>query len=316
MIKVAVSGATGFIGNAVLQSRPNIPIDFIGLSHSISNEKTIRYDPNNFNEIVKSLRGVDCLVHAAGYAHAHAGDLKRSNDLHWKINYCLSRTILDAAVKAGVGTFINLSTVKVFGDFHGESIDETCKENPMSAYAKSKFQFEKILNVYHERGDISIVNLRLSMVYGKGCSGNLNRMCEIVRRGFFPPIPQTYNKRSLIHIDDVVGAIHAVLADENSRGKTYIVTGPDAPSGRDIYNEIRMFYGYHPIQTQIPLFFFRVVALVLEGIQYLLQCRLPFNKEIFDRLFMSESYTCKKLTVDVKWTPEVSFKLGLKKTLS
>ena len=54
------------------------------------------------------------------------------------------------------------------------------------------------------RHGMHVVNLRLAMVYGAGGRGNLERMGRLVRRGLFPPLPETGNRRSLIHVDDVV----------------------------------------------------------------------------------------------------------------
>ena len=45
------------------------------------------------------------------------------------------------------------------------------------------------------------------MVYGPGGRGNLERMAALVRRGWFPPLPETGNRRSLVHVSDVVAAI-------------------------------------------------------------------------------------------------------------
>lgn len=52
-----------------------------------------------------------------------------------------------------------------------------------------------------------VVNLRLAMVYGAGGRGNLERMARLIRCGLFPPLPETGNHRSLVHVDDVVSVM-------------------------------------------------------------------------------------------------------------
>ncbi len=55
-----------------------------------------------------------------------------------------------------------------------------------------------------------VVNLVLSMVYGYGGRGNIERMARGMRAGWFPPLPETGNKRSLVHVDDIISAIRRV----------------------------------------------------------------------------------------------------------
>lgn len=55
-----------------------------------------------------------------------------------------------------------------------------------------------------------VVNLRLAMVYGRGGRGNLERMARGIRADWFQPLPETGNRRSLVHVDDVVAAMRLI----------------------------------------------------------------------------------------------------------
>ncbi len=46
--------------------------------------------------------------------------------------------------------------------------------------------------------------LRLPLVYGRGIKGNLLRMIEAIDLRRFPPLPETGNRRSVVHVDEVV----------------------------------------------------------------------------------------------------------------
>ena len=104
--------------------------------------------------------------------------------------------------------------------------------SPETAYGQAKRAAEAAVLDAGQRHGMHVVNLRLAMVYGAGGRGNLERMGRLVRRGLFPPLPETGNHRSLVHVDDVVAAMRLVAADEQANGRTYIVASPEAPSGR------------------------------------------------------------------------------------
>ncbi|MDP3031867.1 MAG: NAD-dependent epimerase/dehydratase family protein, partial [Rhodocyclaceae bacterium] len=89
------------------------------------------------------------------------------------------------------------------------------------------------------RYGMHVVNLRLAMVYGRGGRGNLERMARGIRAGWFPPLPETGNRRSLVHVDDVVSVMRLVAEAPAANGRTYIVADPRAYSGREIYDAIR-----------------------------------------------------------------------------
>jgi UDP-glucose 4-epimerase len=48
-------------------------------------------------------------------------------------------------------------------------------------------------------------------------------MARGIRAGWFPPLPETNNRRSLINVHDVVSAMRLVANHPAANGKTYIV---------------------------------------------------------------------------------------------
>jgi UDP-glucose 4-epimerase len=80
-----------------------------------------------------------------------------------------------------------------------------------------------VLAVGRESG-MHTVNLRPALVYGPGMKGNLARLIAAVRRGWLPPLPETGNRRSLVHVDDVAQALLLAAAQPAAAGRTYFVT--------------------------------------------------------------------------------------------
>ena len=44
------------------------------------------------------------------------------------------------------------------------------------------------------------------MVYGAGAKGNMPKMLQAVSRHRFPPVPEVGNRRSMVHVSDVIRA--------------------------------------------------------------------------------------------------------------
>ncbi len=89
---------------------------------------------------------------------------------------------------------------------------------PETPYGRAKRAAEeRVLAVGRESG-MQTVNLRPALVYGPGIQANLLRLIEAVRRGWLPPLPETGNRRSLVHVDDVVQALLLAAAHPAAAG--------------------------------------------------------------------------------------------------
>lgn len=80
----------------------------------------------------------------------------------------------------------------------GHCVSENDQGDPEEAYGKTKREAElKLLKIGKESGmHVSII--RPSLVYGSNAKGNLQLMLSGIKKGCFPPLPETGNKRSMI----------------------------------------------------------------------------------------------------------------------
>jgi len=237
--KFFISGASGFIGSALFNEFRKNDIPCIGIGRkNISSDNYLKCDLLDKDRLRSVLRGASCIVHCAGYAHAFNSAADEINENAWLINFEATKNLIEIAVEVGVSKFINLSSVKAMSEPGSNCVDEEWGLNPLSEYGKSKLAAEELIFNLAKKSNINVVNLRLVMVYGRGGHGNLERMAKLISKGLFPPLPETNNHRSMVHIDDVVRAIMCVGSDSRAHGQTFILAGPEAPSGTRIYNEI------------------------------------------------------------------------------
>ena len=146
----------------------------------------------------KSFAGYDSVFHVAGIAHQK--ETKKNAHLYYEVNRDLAVEVAKKAKDEGVGQFIFLSSMSVYGMDTGVITKDT-KPNPKTNYGKSKLQAEEQISCLRD-DSFKVCVLRPPMVYGDGCKGNYQTIVKLVKK--FPVFPRVKNKRSLVRIDNLV----------------------------------------------------------------------------------------------------------------
>ena len=313
---ILISGASGFIGGRLLRELSAVGI----LCRSLIRTKTAHENElvaslSDKGKLLEACAGVDRVFHCAGHAHAFASLSRTDDALHWIVNFEGTCNIVEAAAKAGVRQFIFLSSVKAMADPGTSCATEDFPGAPETAYGLSKLAAEQHVLAIGKQYGMHVVNLRLAMVYGAGGHGNLERMAKLVRRGWFPPLPETGNHRSLIHVNDVVAAMRLVAEDTRANGQTYIVASPESPSGRGLYDALRLALGKPKCEWAVPASLLRVAAIGGDALELLTRKRMPFDNEVIDRLFGSAWYSPARIERELGWRAQVSLDEGLRESL-
>jgi len=279
---IFITGATGFIGQRLINA---VNGEFRVLSRvKHPNYKTIVCDLQS--EVIpdQALNNVSTVFHLAGFSH-DLRDASKIADLYYKVNVSATVQLAELAVRAGVKRFVFVSSVKAGGDPSlGVCSSETNQGDPEGVYGKTKREAEfKLLEIGKESGmHVSII--RPSLVYGPDVKGNLQLMLSGIGKGWFPPLPETGNRRSMIHVDDLVRAILLVAEDKRANGEIFITTDGTPHSSRDIYNAMCNVLGKSIPKWSVPKFLFDMVSLISPRIKY------KVNKLLGD-----ECYSSKKL---------------------
>lgn len=305
--RVLVTGGSGFIGrylvDALMQRGANVTI--LSRSPSLAGMKckTVIGDLARPDTLDDVCRGCDVVFHLAGDAHAIdrlADDDEESYG--WRTTVAGTRALVDQSLKAGVSRFVYFSSVKVMGEGGKACLDETTDSLPVTSYGKAKREAEKIVLDACQRGLPSTV-LRLPMVYGPGCKGNLPRMIQAIARGFFPPLPEIGNKRSMVDVRDAVEAALLVADSVAATGKIYVVTDGQAYSTRQMYEWICAEVGRPVPRWTMPISLLRIVASAGDMLGRLRGRRLFFDTEALDKLTSSAWYSSAKISLELNYRP-------------
>lgn len=319
---VLVTGGTGFVGRrlvAALRERgarvrvlvrgqgTGIPSPLVGESWGGGGVETAIGDLADAASLARACAGMDTVIHAAGFAHADAAATPDLAARHWAVNAEGTFCLLDAAVKARVERFVYLSSVKAVGEPGPQCVDETWDAPPETPYGQAKRVAEaRVLAVGREAG-LHVVNLRPALVYGPEMKANLARLVEAVRRGWLPPLPETGNRRSLVHVDDVAQAALLAAAHPAARGQTYLVTDGWPYSGRELYLILRRALGYSAPRWSVPAGMLDGMAALADGALGLTGRRDRPARAALDKLLGWACYDSARIGRELGYRPDWTF---------
>ena len=281
-MKILVTGASGFIGKRLVLALQKDQIHVRLLSRKKLNKDTIVCDLKVDPIPDDSLMGVHTIFHLAGFTH-DMRDATEIQDLYQKVNVDATIRLAKLAVKSNIKRFIFVSSVKAGGSpIFGVCSSERDQADPEGVYGKTKREAELKLLEIGKKSDIHISIIRPSLVYGPNVKGNLQLMLSGVKKGWFPTLPETGNRRSMIHVDDLVRAILLVAEDKRANGEIFIATDGTPYSSRDIYNAMCDVTGKLIPKWSVPKFLFDMVSLISPRIKY------KVNKLLGDECYSSD----------------------------
>jgi nucleoside-diphosphate-sugar epimerase len=222
---VALTGATGFIGQYLLKElpkrgyrlrvllrRPSMLPE--GCASAVIGDLAKPYN------MAEALAGVDAVIHSAGIASTMSG---LPEDDYRVFNTEATIKFARAAERARVKRFVFLSSIRAqSGPTAEDVLTEEREPQPTDAYGRSKLAAEQGL----AETKLDWVALRLALVYGPGVEGNMARLVKLARSPYPLPLAGLKAEHSLLALDNLVEAIDKVLASQEPLKRPLIVADP------------------------------------------------------------------------------------------
>ena len=291
LVKALVTGASGFIGSQLILALKKNGYELRLLSRQkILNYDNVLCDLGTEKIPESALDSIDVVFHLAGYTHDVVNSPSKDK-LYYDGNVKATSELIKIAANKGVKNFVFLSSVKAGGFTSSDiSMSEDDEAPPKDVYGFTKRAAEEEILQVAKINNIIVSIIRPALVYGDGMKGNLADMLNSIKKGWFPPLPETNNKRSMVSIIDLVEAIIFITLNQKSTHEIYIVTDGQQYSSRDIYNSLNSMLGKNPPKWAFPKLFFLLLAFVGNIFKF-----VPFDSNKYEKLFGSEYYSSDKI---------------------
>ncbi len=198
-MNVLLTGATGFIGSYFQKQYAQ--------QYTI---QTFSFMNDNFESL--HVKGIDVVVHLSALVHQMGG---ASVEEYERVNVMQTLALAKKAKESGVGQFIFMSTVKVYGEETNVPYAENSLCKPEDEYGKSKLKAERALQeLEDETFKISIV--RTPIVYGYGVKANIKSLIKLIDTIPILPFGSIDNKRSFVYVGNLYSMIERIIETQKS----------------------------------------------------------------------------------------------------
>jgi nucleoside-diphosphate-sugar epimerase len=297
--KIAVSGANGFLGSALITRllELNRPVHaFVRNPIVIQNrwQQTVGItsleQPHDWHDALQSCHAV---VHCAARVHVTYESAADSLAEFRTANVDLTVALARQAAESGVQRFIFVSTIGVNGGCtYDKSFTPEDDARPHNPYAVSKYEAEcALLKIAQETG-LSVVVVRPPLIYGPNAPGNFASLIHILRRRWPLPLASAINnRRSFIAIDNLVDLLVTCVDHPDAANQIFLASDGDDLSTAQLLHQLGKALGLPARLWSMPIGMLKVGACVLG------------KKELAQRLLGSLQVDISKTRRLLNWTP-------------
>ncbi len=305
-MRLLVTGGAGFIGSNYVRMLLDgslvgvsklIILDKLTYSGNKSNLKGLNQSDYEFvqgdicdSDLVSKLtKKVDSVVNFA--AESHVDRSIDSSKEFFQTNVIGTHTLLEAARRNNLGTFIQISTDEVYGSITEGSWDESFPLLPNSPYAASKASGDLISQAFFQTYGIDVRITRCSNNYGPYQFPEKVIplfITNLLKNKKVPLYGDGLNVRDWLHVTDHCRGIHLVLT-KGKAGDIFNIGG-----GRELSN------------IELTRVILSAMGAGEESI-----------KKVTDRLGHDFRYSLniEKIERDLGYKPEINFDLGISQTI-
>lgn len=224
-LRIAVSGATGLIGSAVVERlrRDGHTVHRLVRSRARAQAGDVWWDPDSDTLDAAALEGVDAVVHLAGENVAERWTpAKRRAILDSRVRGTglVARTL--AGMQRPPRVLVQASATGIYGDRGDEPLDESAA--PGAGFLAGVCQAWEAASAPAEQAGIRVVRLRFGVVL-TARGGMLQRLLPPFRLGLGGPVGSGRQWLPWIEIYDAVGVVLRAIGDERLRGAVNAVAG-------------------------------------------------------------------------------------------
>jgi nucleoside-diphosphate-sugar epimerase len=321
-MNVLVSGGNGFIGSALVERLLREGCNLRCLVHR-SSELLDGLDVELFQgslsqpeNLERACKGTDVVYHLAG--SGRAGDWG-SRKWFFACNADGTRNMLDAAVKAGVGRFVHMSSLAVHRFTGHTDADESVPADQQKyAYGASKVEAERHVRQAQLEGKIESVILRPGVVvFGPRDETAFVHMAPLLEKGRWTHVKGGSPLVCYSYVDNLVKGLLLAGKHPAAAGETFIITDDLSLSWKELIFGVIAAFGAREKTFSFPAPLARAAGISMEAAFKLVRSRKPPPITDYRTALVSRDFhfSCAKAKQVLGYSPEVRFEEGLRRTV-
>jgi nucleoside-diphosphate-sugar epimerase len=316
-MNILITGGTGFIGSRLALSclAKGDRVTVLGLENTPAEAANCRLleeqgstiasvSVTDRERIFALLPGIDLVYHLAAAQH----EANVPDQHFWDVNVTGTKNVIEASINAGVRRFIHGSTIGVYGSAAAGYLNEGSPLQPDNIYGLTKLEAEKLVHSYQDK--LPIVIIRISETYGPG-DLRLLKLFKAIQKRLFLMIGSGRNMHHPIYVDDLVGGLIFAARAEKAVGQTFVLSGKEPISTRDMVQVIAEELGTSLPKVCAPLPLFLALAMLVEALCRPVGIQPPLHRRRMDFFRKSFMFRQEKARDYLGFTAQHGFKEGV-----
>lgn len=300
-----VTGATGFVGKSLVKTLRERGTPLVAASRGMHSDCINVGNIDGSTEWRGALAGVDTVLHLAAHNQNVIADGTNDREKMRAVNVDGTVRLAEQSAAAGVKRFVFVSTIKVNGERSqmGKPFTARSFPAPETDYGASKLEAENRLKDITNAFSMELVIIRPPLVYGKGAQGSFNALVKLVKSGIPLPLSAVANRRSIIHVDNLVDLILTAAVNPSAAGHILMAADGHAMSIADFIRKIAEASGRRAVLFPVP-------SSVLQAVG-----ALTGKRDMVGRLIDSLEADCAETKEILGWEPPISTEDGLRRSV-
>ena len=313
---VLVTGASGFLGRAVAAELVSAGHEVRTLQRrasGVDGSTDILGTITDSRIVAQATDGADGLVHLA----AKVSLAGRPEEFR-AVNVEGTRTVLDAAERAGVSRFVQVSSPSVAHSgsaLAGVGAEPADPRRARGEYARTKAEAE-LLALARDSPSMHVVAVRPHIVWGPGDTQLVARVVARARAGRLPLLDGGTALIDSTYIDNAATGIRAALdRAPEAHGRAFVLTNGEPRPVGDLLAGICLAAGVQPPRWSVPAWLGRAAGSVIERVWAILPGtdEPPMTRFLAEQLSTAHWFDQRDTRRSLAWYPEVSLDEGLRR---
>jgi nucleoside-diphosphate-sugar epimerase len=316
---VLVTGAAGFTGLSLALSLVAAGHRVRGLvrnrERAAALERagvaTVVGDIRDPSVVREAVQGIDTVHHlAAVFRRAGVPDSE-----YREVHVDATRQLIELSAAAGVSRMVHCSTVGVHGSVSEEApATEDAPFHPGDIYQLTKLEGEQMALETADRTGVPLTVIRPGPIYGPGDKRLLKLIGGVARRRF-TLLGDGSPRFQMVYVDDLTEGFRLAAESPAAAGRTYIMTGNEAPTLNELVHEIAGVAHVDSPRFHLPVWPFWLAGALCEFLCIPFGIEPPIYRRRVKFFTNNRWFDTSRAQAELGFAPKVSLRDGIRRTL-